>query len=58
MQKMGYSGAKESHVYTMASVTAKYLARQYPGVRKVFLIGMSSMRQSLEAQGIQVIGAD
>ena len=55
---MGYTGAKLSHVYTMASVLAKYIAREYPQVKKVFSVGMRSVRESLETQGIQVIGAD
>ena len=55
---MGYTGAKESHVYTMASVLAKYIKRKYPGVKKVYVIGMKSIRETLEAEGIQVIGAD
>ena len=58
MQNMGYSGAKESHVYTMASVVAKYVVKKYPDVRKVLVIGMKSMREMLEAHGIEVIGAD
>ena len=52
MKSMGYSGAKLSHVYTMASVAAKYITREYPDVRKVFSIGMSAIRESLEAEGI------
>ena len=58
MQRMGFSEAKLSHVYTMASVIAKYITREYPQVKKVFVVGMSSMRQSLEAAGLEVIGAD
>ena len=42
----------------MASVIAKYITREYPQVKKVFVVGMSSMRQSLEAAGLEVIGAD
>ena len=42
----------------MASVMGKYVKRKYPCVRKAFVIGMKSMRDSLEAEGIEVIGAD
>ena len=42
----------------MASSTAKYVARKYPSVRKVFAIGMRSVRECLQAEGIEVIGAD
>ena len=42
----------------MASVIAKYVKRVYPNVRKVFCVGMQSMRECLEAEGIEVLGAD
>lgn len=58
MQGMGFREPKESHIYTMSQVSARYIKRQYPNVRKVFAIGMPSMRQSLEAEGLEVIGAD
>ena len=58
MKGMGYTGAKESHTYTMATVTSKYIKRKLPEVRKVFVIGFKAIRDSLEEQGIEVIGAD
>ena len=58
MTKMGYSNLKLANIYTSASIVAKYVVRKYPRVRKVFAIGMSQIRQSLEAEGIEVIGAD
>ena len=58
MRKMGFKNVKVSHIYTMASVIAKYVKRKFPDVRKVFCIGMGSIRKALEAEGIHVIGAD
>ena len=58
MKGMGYTGAKESHTYTMASVLAKYLKKKFPEVRKVFAIGVKAIRDSLEEQGVEVLGAD
>ena len=58
MNTMGYVNAKVNHVYTMASVIAKYVKRVYPNVRKVFCVGMQSMRECLEAEGIEVLGSD
>ena len=58
MKSMGYTGAKESQIYAMADVLAKYLKKKFPEVRKVFAIGLKSMRDSLEAQGVEVLGAD
>ena len=55
---MGYTGAKESHTYTMATVTSKYIKKKFPEVRKVFAIGVKAIRDSLEEQGIEVLGAD
>ena len=58
MGKMGYKNIKLENIYTTAYLLPKYLVSNYPTVRKVFAIGMSSVRTSLEAEGIQVIGAD
>ena len=58
MTRMGYNNLKLSCVYTSASVVSKYVRKKYPNVRKVFAIGMKSLRDSLEAEGIEVIGAD
>ena len=49
---------KLDHVYTSAGLVAKYVVRKYPGVRKVFAIGEKTLRESLEAEGIEVVGAD
>jgi len=58
MRKMGYSGVKQDHVYTSAGCVAKYVVRRYPEARKIFAIGELSVRKALEAEGIEVIGAD
>lgn len=58
MKKMGFEGVKESNIYTSASVVSKYIVRKYPEVRKVFAVGMKTVRDSLEAEGIEVIGAE
>ena len=58
MTRMGYGNLKLDHIYTSASIVSKYVKRKYPNVTKVFVIGMKSIRDSLEAEGIEVIGAD
>ena len=58
MAIMGYKNIKQENIYTTAYILPKYLASNSPLVRKVFAIGMSAVRTSLEAEGIQVIGAD
>ena len=45
-------------MYTSASLVSKYVVRKYPNVRKVFVIGEKTLRESLEAEGLEVIGAD
>ena len=52
MGKMGYKNIKLENIYTTAYLLPKYLVSNYPAVRKVFAIGMSSVRTSLEAEGI------
>ena len=37
---------------------AKYIKRKYPDVRKVFAVGSKAIRQALEAESIEVVGAD
>ena len=58
MKRMGFVKAKESQVYTMARVMAQYVRRTYPQVRKALVIGMKAMREMLEAEGIEVLGAE
>lgn len=58
METMGYSKVKLDHIYTSASIVGEYVKRTYPGVRKVFVVGMKSLRTTFEAAGIAVIGAD
>ena len=58
MKRMGYSTVKESHVYTMAKVIAKFIKKKHPNVKKVFAVSQKAIRTSLEAEGIEVIGGD
>ena len=58
MGNMGYRNVKNEFIYTSAASAGKYVAQTYKNVRKAFVIGESSLRLSLEAQGIEVIGAD
>ena len=58
MRGMGYNSVKQNTVYTSAGCVAKYIVRKYPEFRKIFAIGESSIRQALEDEGIEVIGAD
>ena len=58
MKRMGYTGVKLDHIYTSASITAPYVKLTYPHVRKVLVVGMKSLRDSMEAEGIEVIGAE
>ena len=58
MRRMGWAEPKLSHIYTMASVMPKYVKSKYSNVKKAFVIGMSSMREQVEAHGIKVVGAD
>lgn len=58
MKPMGYTNPKIDRIYTTASIVAEYVKRVYPNVRKVFVVGMKSLRTTLEAAGIEVIGAD
>ncbi len=58
MARMGYKNVKNSHIYTSASLVSKYVVKVYPEVRKVFCVGMKTVRDSLESEGIEVIGAE
>ena len=55
---MGFEGVKESHIYTSASLVSKYIVEKFPHVKKAFVIGMKTVRKSLEDEGIEVIGAN
>lgn len=58
MKRMGFAQPREDHIYTAASVLGKYVKRKYPDVKKAFVVGMPSLREMVEAQGIEVIGAE
>ena len=58
MRRMGLTEPKLDHIYTSAGCIAKYVVRMYPEARKVFAIGEVALRKALEAEGIEVIGAD
>ena len=58
MKKMGYAEPKLDHIYTAAAVLGKYVKLKYPEVKKAFVVGMASLRESIESQGIEVLGAD
>jgi 4-nitrophenyl phosphatase len=47
MKRMGYNGVKLDHIYTSASIIAPYVKLTYPQVRKVFVVGMKSLRNSM-----------
>jgi len=52
MLRMGFEGVKVGHIYTMANMVPKYVKCKFPGVKKVFCVGMRSIRDALEAEGI------
>lgn len=58
MARLGYRNVKNNHIYTTASLVSKYVKREFPEVRKVFAVGMKTIRDSLENEGIEVIGAE
>ena len=58
MRNMGYENPNEDHIYGTSRLAAKYVKDKYPGVKKVLVIGMKSLRDVLEAQGLEVVGAE
>ena len=58
MSSMGYKEPNEANIYGSARIGAKYIKSKYPHIKKVFVIGMKSLREVLEAQGLEVIGAE
>ena len=58
MTRMGYNNIKLNQIYTTGALVSKYIRRKYPDIRKVFAIGVQSIRKSLESEGIEVVGAD
>jgi ribonucleotide monophosphatase NagD (HAD superfamily) len=55
MRGMGYASPKEDHIYGSAKILAQCIPKD---VRKVFLVGMKSLREELEEKGITVLGGD
>ena len=58
MASMGYKIPKTDRMYATARVASGFLKHQYPHVKKVFAIGVKSLRLELEAMGFEVLGAD
>jgi len=45
-------------VYTSSSLAAKYISVNYPGIKKVYLVGLWGIKEELQAEGITVLGSD
>ena len=58
MKQLGYQNPKEDPVFGSAKITAQYMRINHPEIKKVFVIGMKSLRAELESVGIQVVGAE
>lgn len=58
MKRMGFQNPKKEHVFGSAKITGSYMCINHPKIRKVFVIGMKSLRTELESVGIQVVGAE
>ena len=56
LQNMGIE-VPETHIYSSAYVTAKYIAEHYRDA-KVYVIGADGIRQSLKEEGIEVVGEE
>ncbi len=57
LQRMGFDDVEESHVYTCATATARFLARQKPG-GSAFVIGEGGLLNSLHNNGYSVVDHD
>jgi ribonucleotide monophosphatase NagD (HAD superfamily) len=58
MTRMGYQNPKQDYVFGSAKITGQYMRINHPEIKKVFVIGMKSLRAELESVGIQVVGAE
>ena len=58
MKTMDYADPKVEQVIMSSLVAAKWVRKYLPDVKKVFIVGEKSMRETFEAEGIVVLGAD
>ena len=49
MASMGYSIPKSDRMYATARIAAGFIKHKYPDVKKVFAVGVGSLRLELEA---------
>lgn len=50
MKKFGYDG--RDNIYGSARVTAQYMLKHHPNIKKVFVVGTKALRLELEGVGI------
>lgn len=54
MEKMGFTGIKESHFFTSAMAAAAHIAKS-SALRKCDFIGMDGLREALENNGFEIV---
>ena len=58
MLGLGYANPKVDQVVMSSLISAKWVKKNLPNVTKVFVIGTKAVRDTFEAEGIAVIGAE
>jgi ribonucleotide monophosphatase NagD (HAD superfamily) len=58
MKKLGYENPTPAKIFGTARIISSYMKVNYPGIKKVFVIGSKALRLALEEIGIEVLGAD
>ena len=52
MKRLGYSNPKPDQIFGTAYITAQYMKKHHPFVKKAFVIGMSALKDELQKVGI------
>ena len=58
MKGLGYANPKEEQIIMSSLMAAKWVKKNLPDVKKVFVVGTKALRDTFEAEGIAVIGAE
>lgn len=54
MEKLGFEGIKDSHFFTSAMASAKYVRSHYMG-RKAYMVGQLGLEEALVEEGFEII---
>jgi 4-nitrophenyl phosphatase len=58
IRNLGFQGCTRNMIYGSAYTTAKYLREKFPEIKKIYVVGMNSIRKEMAEVGIESHGGE